>query len=266
MDLRKLQFLQAVVGNDGARALSNAAQRAEELDHAIFPRTILAWLDVTAPFGHDGTIPGVDVRFSFQKSEAGFDGSIAVNGEMHRFEGATLNHVAGCVAVALGLDHERVSAQARPEQIVKLGKSIDLLVKSQLVKDQIKPNTKKRITLPGMAAKPIGPIAPTAPTPVQPANQTTAPESAAGTSLTIPKLPKVSKKPTVAVTKSEAQKKCPHCMRPQFNQDSFRGCFCFSGLSKSVKATLTADGYTLEFGAAWDHDAIATLVETFRGK
>src|SRR6185312_5662096 len=134
MDSRKLQFLQAVVGEDGARALSKAVERAEELDQAIFPRTILAWLEVVAPFGYDGNVPGVTVPFAFAKTQKGFAGSIAVNGEMHRFEDATLAHVAGCVAVALGLDHERVSPLAKNEQLAKLGKSIDLLIKSQLVK------------------------------------------------------------------------------------------------------------------------------------
>jgi hypothetical protein len=252
MNLRKFQFLNAVVGPEGARALSKAAEYAEELDQAIFPRTILAWLDLTAPFGHNGTVPGVDeVKFTCKKSESNFTGSITVDGELYRFENASLNHVAGCIAVALGLDHERVSPQARPEQIAKLGKSIDLLVKSNLVKDQMIP--KKKLTLPGMAAKPIQPIAPEAPTPVQPKNQT-------------PQLPKQKKKPTIQITKSEAQKKCPHCMRPQFNGDSFRGCFCWAALAKNLKAIPTADGFTLEFGPSWDLDAILTLEETFKGK
>lgn len=503
---RKLQFLQAVVGEDGARALSKAAERATELDQAIFPRTILAWLDVTASFGHEGTVPGVEVPFNFKKSESGFDGSIAVNGELYRFRDVTLDHVAGCVAVALGLDHERVGSQARPEQIMKLGKSIDLLVKSQLVKtswnakmrrkyhfeqgenkpaldrygypspldpdqaearriqyarsigldpqqsrgnvdgfpqsnggnelpydsnfpvehetahammtppgksiaqyqkelsatdrlpsdmyrdigsqnpdkrnaalaspeyqahalgtqqenianylehhidrrsgldatkfqsrfrlpgvpvgnvnnefpiwdksgprqipskvirDEAKPYAQKfdegarftpegkvapptgvdakinarakaklpmvktdvkpnkKIRLPGTAAAPRPPQGPTPPTLVQPKNMKQAAAGAAGTAQTMP-LPQVSKKkPSLQVTKSEAQKKCPHCTRPQFNQDAFKGCFCFSALAKSVKTTPTKEGYTLEFGAAWDADAIATLVDTFRGK
>jgi hypothetical protein len=504
---RKLQFLQAVVGEDGARALSKAAERAVELDQAIFPRTILAWLDVHSSYGHEGVVPGIDsVPFQFKKTEKGFDGSIAVNGEMHCFRDASLDHVAGCVAVALELDHERISSQVRPEQIMKLGKSIDLLVKSQLVKtswnakmrrkyhfetgsdtpapdrygdpspldpDQaearriqyarsigldplqsrgnvdgfpqsnggnelpydsnfpvehetahammtppgktvsqyqrelsatdkmpsemysdvgsknpdrrnaalaspeyqahalgtqqenianhlehhidrrsglnatrfqsrfripgtplgnndsdypiwdksgprkipskvirdeaksysqkfdegarftpegeiapptgidakinaraktklpmvktdVKPN--KRIRLPGTAAAPRPPQGPTPPTLVQPNNVKQAAAGAAGTAQTMP-LPQVSKKkPSIQVTKSESQKKCLHCTRTQFNQDAFKGCFCFSALAKNVKTILTKEGYTLEFGTAWDADAIATLVDTLKGK
>lgn len=134
MDAKKLQFLQAVVGIDGAMALAKAAEKADELEQAIFPRTILAWLDVTAPFGHEGTIPGVDIHFNFNKSEKGFKGSIVVKGELYSFENVPLAHIAGCVAVALGLDHERLNPLVKSEQLAKLGKSIDLLVKSHLVK------------------------------------------------------------------------------------------------------------------------------------
>jgi len=268
----KFRFLQAVVGDDGANALNKAAERAAELERAIFARVVLAWLDVTAPFGYDGNVPGTNVPFVFAKSENHFAGSIALNGEMHHFTDASIAHLAGCVAVSLGLDHERVSPFAKNEQLAKLGKSIDLLVKSQLVKTlptvkaAIKPN---KTRLPGTTAKPIQPVAPIAPTPTQPKNQKQAPQGAAGTSQTmqLPQLPKVpKKKASIQITKNESQKKCPHCMRPQFSGDAFKGCFCWAALAKSVKATPTNEGYTLQFGSVWDEDAIATLVETFRGK
>lgn len=271
MDSRKLQFLEAVVGRDGAQALSKAAERAVELDQAIFPRAVTAWIESIAPFGFDGYVPGVeDAQFRFAKSESGFSGIVTINGELHRFDDASVNHLAGCVAVALGLDHERVSSQAKPEQLAKLGKSIDLLVKTQLVKTSIKPATaKKRINLPGMPAQPIAPKQPLAPTPVQPANQKQTPAGAAGTAQTSPlpkpKLPKLPKQ-TLTVTKSEANKKCPHCARAQFKGNTFSGCFCFSALAKNVKTTGTATGFNLEFGSAWDQDAILSLAETFRGK
>lgn len=269
MDSRKLQFLTAVVGEDGARALSKAAERANELEQAIFPRAILAWLETVASFGFDGTVPGVSIPFTFSKTENGFNGSIAVNGELHRFVAASTNHLAGCVAVALGFDHERVSPLAKNEQLAKLGKSIDLLIKSQLVKVSL-PGQKKKVQLPGQAAAPLAPKQPVAPTLVQPTNQNQAPAGAAGTAQAtqLPKLPKVSAMPkkTASVTKSEAQKKCQHCMRPQFSGDKFKGCFCYAALAKSVKTIPTATGFTLEFGSAWDSDAILSLLETFKGK
>lgn len=145
MDPRKLQFLAAVVGDDGARALRKAAEHAEELDHAIFPRTILAWLDVTSRFGHEGTVPGIeDVKLSFKKSEQGFDGYVTLDGELHRFDQASIDHLAGCIAVALGLDHERVAPTANAQKLAKLGKSIDLLVKSRVALEKTSWNVKQR--------------------------------------------------------------------------------------------------------------------------
>lgn len=509
MDPRKLQFLQAVVGPDGAQALAKAAERAAELDQVIFPRAVVAWLENIAPFGFEGNVPGVeDAKFRFAKSEKGFDGMVTLNGELHQFEDASIDHLAGCVAVALGLDHERMDSRAKPQQLVKLGKSIDLLVKTQLVKTSwnakmrrkyqfnpgedkpwsvggnpipldegqvedrrlryarsigldpyrvdyfrddfpdppegnkipynenfgvehetahammtppgrtiegymgdltstatnpgyarqqleredyarhimgqqqenianqlehdidrrsgvdaslynsafrkpiqplspayaggnvedpdfpvakkvaagnkiktifskpirneakqysqkfdegarfnrygeiepptgidakinarakaklgkaaVKPNTgKKKINLPGVAAGPIAPKAPIPPTLTQPTNEKQMPAGAAGTAQTspLPKLPKMPKpKATLSVTKSEAQRKCSHCMRPQFSGDKFKGCFCYAALSKSVKTINTSTGFTLEFGSAWDQDAILSLAETFRGK
>lgn len=269
MDARKTQFLVAVVGDDGASALIKAAERAEELDQAIFARTVLAWLDVNSSFGYEGNVPGVEsARLTFKKSGTGFSGSITLNEELHRFENASIAHVAGAVAVALGLDHERVSPMAKSEQLAKLGKSIDLLVKSKIVKAAIKPNSQqKRINLPGMAAQPIGPIGPTPPTPTQPKNQTQPVAGAAGTAQAI-KLPGISKpkKPSLLVSKSESKRKCRHCAKPQFTGDKFTGCYCFSSLAKSVKVAVTESGYNITFGVALDNDAIVTLTEVFRGK
>ncbi len=279
MDVRKLQFLEAIVGTDGANALAKSAGRAAELEAAIIPRVITAWLDAHAPFGYDGTVPGQDSRLAFAKSEQGYDGHIVLDGNLHQFTDASMYHLAGCVAVALGLDHERVSPMAKNEHIAKLGKSIDLLVKSRvfkLKKGSVKELVKKaqmnpgnKAKLPGVAAQAIGPTGPTAPTATQPGNQKAQPAGAAGSSTASP-LPKVSvaskSKPTMKVTKSQASVKCVACGRPQFTADSFTGCFCFSALAKSVRTSPTADGFTLAFGNQWDEDAIDTLSDTFRGK
>jgi hypothetical protein len=137
MDPRKLQFLQAIVGIDGAAALAKAAERAVELEAAILPRVIMAWLEVMSN-GYDGEVPGQESRFAFAKSEKGYEGHIVVDEGLHQFKDASLFHLAGCVAAALGLDHERVSPMAKSEQLAKLGKSIDLLVKSRVVQEMAK--------------------------------------------------------------------------------------------------------------------------------
>jgi hypothetical protein len=76
MDGRKFQFLKAVLGEDGAKALAKAAERAPELGNALLPRTIMAWLGVASRDDFEGTIPGVENTYlQFTKAEAKYSGS-----------------------------------------------------------------------------------------------------------------------------------------------------------------------------------------------
>lgn len=133
MEARKLQFLKAVLGDDGAKALARAAERAPELDHALLPRTIMAWLGVAARNDFEGTIPGVENTYlQFSKAESRYSGSVSVGDEVYSFEAATVLHLGACMAVALGSDHERMSPGLRDLDIQRLGKNIDTLVKARI--------------------------------------------------------------------------------------------------------------------------------------
>lgn len=138
MNSRKLKFLQSIVGNDGADALAKAVERVSALELAILPRAITAWLEVMGGLGYEGYVPGTESKFIFSKSEDGFSGYIVLDGQVHVFEKASLFHVAGCMAVALGMDHERIGPLTKSEQLAKLGKGIDLLVKSRVVQAMAK--------------------------------------------------------------------------------------------------------------------------------
>jgi hypothetical protein len=133
MDSRKFKFLKAVLGEDGARALAKAAERGPELENALLPRTIMAWLGIAGRSDFEGQIPGVENTYlQFGKAEDRYSGSVAVGDEVYSFESATMLHLGACVAVALGADHERVSPGLRDLEIQRLGKNIDTLVKARI--------------------------------------------------------------------------------------------------------------------------------------
>lgn len=162
MDPRKFKFLVSVLGADGAKALAKAAERSQELENALLPRTILAWLGIAARSDYEGGIPGVDNTYiQFQKSEDKFTGSISIGDDIYSFEDAALLHMASAVAVALGQDHERVSPGLRDMDIQRLGKNIDTLVKArvavaELRKMRVEPQSLNKMAI--AALKPGDPI------------------------------------------------------------------------------------------------------------
>ena len=278
MDSRKLSFLQAIVGEDGAGALSKATAQSPDLEWAILPRVVMAWLEVVSEGDFDGFLPGIDdTRLSFKKSENEFSGCINIDGDAYTFRDASLYHIAGSVAVALGSDKEHAPPLTSPA-LSKFGKTVDLLVKARTLRKAQgrKGGAGGNAQGPGPAAAPRpsdGPAAPIpeAPKPSGPAVGTkaaVAPKKAAttpsGTAKPVQGAAKQPKKPTMKVTKAEARMACPACGHAQFKAERYVGCICFKSLSKSVQTVSTADhtGYILTFGSDWDGEAITVLAES----
>lgn len=259
---RKDNFLQATIGTDGAVALRKATSKLPELQAAVLPRTITAWLEVASIAPYDGSIPGGNEHLSFKKNERGFTGSCEINGQNYKFKDVNLLHVASAIAVSL--QHaEPVARRISDGDLAKLGKNLDLLVKAYGINSLRKAEGKfldrfKKASPQGAgpAAKPISQVAPTAPTP---------PNNTMGI-----KKPKVKKNPTapngmpsVKITKSQAATRCSLCGDRQFDGAEFAGCICWSALAKSVEVTAISTGYALRFGDDWDSDSIEALLENF---
>ena len=133
MDPIKLNFLKGVVGEDGASALQKAGERSERLENAIVPRTILAWLNSRSKDGgYEGEVPGIcNTYIRFAKGERGYNGALSVGCEpAYEFKGVSLYHIAASLAVAIGANEE-FDPSIRSNDIARLGKSIDLLVKAK---------------------------------------------------------------------------------------------------------------------------------------
>lgn len=134
MNDRELRFMEGVLGANGARALFKAAERSAALKGALMPRTILAWLDLATRYQYEGELPGVEnTYFTFKKNEAqGFDGAVSIGEDVFSFEKATVYHVAGSIAAALGSEPGAVDG-VKDLDLARLGRSIDLLAKAQVV-------------------------------------------------------------------------------------------------------------------------------------
>lgn len=271
MDL-KTKFLASVLGQDGASALLKAASRSEELENALLPRTILAFLGIVARSDFEGEIPGIDNSYlEFKKNDKAYSGSITIGEEVYAFDQASLYHLAASIAVAIGADHERVDPSLRDLDIARLGKSIDLLAKARVVTNELLSKKTTQAPKVGAAAHPIAPIGEDVPAPPQTGVQKK-PEAYGGDVKApagvpkppgAPKLPRVQKS-VLRVSKNQADLPCPVCSGLQFKLDTFVGCLCFQELSKGVKSLKNNDGYVLEFNADWGQDEILTLVESLR--
>ncbi len=264
------KFLAIVLGQDGAKALAKAAERAPILSSVLVPRTIISWLSTAVRLGYEGEIPGLDNSYiSLNKTEAGtFVGALTVSENVHSFDGADLLHVAAAIGVALGVADQKLDPQLKGQDLGKLGKSIDLLVRARVVTDALreqglakttvfevlaKPSIEK-VEMPGRAA---GPLEPTPPTPPDGQKKQAA-----------MKAPPFGKK-EVNITKTESERKCWECGGRQFQGSKLVGCLCFSGLLKSSKVAATPDSggnYVLKFvGHEWDQESIQAFVGVLKG-
>lgn len=242
-------FLTGVLGTDGARALRKAADREPALEPLLVPRAALSW--ILERQHYEGTIPGVANSYlKLDKSEGGLNGVVSLQDTNYEFSQVSPEHVASAMSVSVGIDLTN-RLPVKDLLLVRLGKSIDALVKAQALTHQFVAKVKKT-ELPGSTAKPIKQLEPQAA--AQPTMQTAR-----------PKLPKKPKIPALKVEKSEASRACDICDGTQFNENRFKGCLCFQELAKSVKTTAYGDGYVLEFGSGFDFETALALRRALKG-
>ncbi len=127
MNPNQLKFLTAILGEDGASALNKAVERAPALNNALIPRAVLSWIKNIDSF--DGELPGLDNKIVLNKSEAGWTGSLDIKSHIYNFKDAPTLHV--CAAISYGISDELTPANIKKLDIQNLGKSLDLLVKTQ---------------------------------------------------------------------------------------------------------------------------------------
>lgn len=256
MNENQLKFLTAILGDDGAKALEKSIERTPILGNALVPRAILAWIKNIESF--NGAIPGLDNKIEFKKNESGWTGEIDINSHLHKFENVSVLNVVSAISMAIGFNGEYTAEGIRNLDLNKLGKSLDVLVKSKEVIKKSKKKTEdedlEKIEAPGKTAAPIAPAAPIA--------TDQAPAIKPAEKPAVAKMPKAPKQgATVSLTRSEMDHPCSMCGNTQFKDNEFIGCTCFSSLKKSVDI-LHLDDLGCVVHVSEDLATIATLMES----
>jgi len=133
------KFMSEVLGVEGSRALRKAGEREPELDRVIIPRAIIGWLNFTTELGYEGAIPGFPNSWvEFNKSEQGYSGSISMGDGVYTFDKSNVYHLAASIAMAIGLEPSSLDVDLRDTVLAKLGKSVDLLCKAQVLAKELK--------------------------------------------------------------------------------------------------------------------------------
>lgn len=280
---RVYDFLTATLGQEGSAALKKACDRVPDLGALMFPRAVMAWISFVAPRGYEGSIPGTDGFLKFSKTEDSaestkeqYAGEVTFNGNTYTYSNASLYQIAAAVALAIGAKAKEVNPKLKADELVSLGKSVDVLVKAHAANEQL-----RKADQTGATAKPKaqqGPVAPgapqppkvggaTLPKPPQPVGPPDAPGAAVAKP---PKLPGMGKKlqpklPALKVGKSELATPCSICGETQFSGNKFSGCVCLRALAKSVTSSEKPDGVLLTFGSTWDREDIESLMHLLRG-
>lgn len=257
-----MSFLNEILGDDGAEALEKATKRAPMLRAVIVPRTVLSWISTVGKLGYEGELPGTpDSFFSLIKSgEETFTGALTIKNKVYTFEDAELLHVAASVGVALDIQVDPIDERLKTRDLTDLGKSIDLLVKSQIIKDfkkrKLKKDQEEKVDAPAKAAEPNGPKVP------EIAQQPIKQVSSTGLPVNKPNMA-VGQGQKLKITKAESEKVCVECGGTQFKTEKFVGCVCFMALKPNVKVEKFEGDYLLKFKDL-DEDAISTLTEFFK--
>ncbi len=280
-------FLTAILGKDGLAALNKAIVRQPDLAEVLVPRTILSFVGNVQDLAYKGPIPGMAASVIALTKSGG-----VINGTSYTGLDANRYTMAAHLAILLGVTSDsKLAKNTRDIDLTRLGKAIDVLVKSRMVrkaKHTLDCTTHQDVAcncgamekadLPGNAAKPNGQDGPQGATaPIKAPSMGNAKASKkvlkptkkpVETKETVPGLKAVPtvKIPEMKVGKSEAStNRCKVCDQTQAQNGRLTGCICLMALMKSATVTAQGDVFNITFGADWDQDAVEVLLECLHG-
>lgn len=234
-------FLKSVLGNEGFKAVDRTILRIPILSSVVIPRTILAWVSTISKYGYVGELPGTpNSYFSLAKNSSdNFDGAITIQDKLYSLNNADLLHVASSVGVALNIETEEIPEQLKQSNLSKLGKSLDLLVKSQIIK-QARQSQVEELPEPVLEVK---------------------------KSELKPKSKRAPRKQghSLKVSKTEAEKRCEECGGEHFFDSKFVGCVCLRDIFQDIRLEKKEDDYVLHFKPDTDPDILHTMIVAFKG-
>lgn len=247
------KFLNNILGEAGFKSTSNAIEKYPLLKSVILPRAILSWVSVMGDIGFEGEVPGVDgVYLSLNKSENDlYEGALVINNELYAFEDADALHVAASLGVAIGVPPEPLNDQLRSRDLTKLGKSVDLIVKSEALRKIKKGELDSKV----QAVKPTEPVEHAEP--IKPMGKQP--------NIKIPRKPKQNLaigqgQAKFLIKKSEADRRCTDCDSALFVDDKFKACICLGDFSRYIKSEVEDDKIVLTCDKGLDSDSISLLM------
>jgi len=254
---KSTKFLKKVVGEAGSEALCKAMESHPELTGSLLPRVIYSWVNSKESFKDN--IPGTKNYIEFKKTEGGYNGALDLDTTRLEFNSAGIFSVVGGVSIALEID-TALQKSIKDNNLVNLGKNIDILVKSIATKKpstvtEIRARAKHKLTKgeddgssKGFAphGKFAEPIPPTPPTP----NKLVQEEQQFKTALN--------------VKKSESESRCGGCSMRFFKNGSFVGCYCTRELAGDVTVLVKSEGYELNFGPSWNNESIQHVITALK--
>ncbi len=260
-------FLAAVLGKDGLAALNKAIARQGDLAEVLVPRTILSFVGTVQDLSYKGEIPGLPGSLIALTKSGGIINTTSYTGaDANRFT------MAAHLAILLGVTSDsKLAKNTKNIDLTRLGKAIDLLVKSRLLRQAM-----EKTDLPGSTAKPTKQDGPQAATPPQKAPKTNTAIATNKKQKPTKKPPETQEKvpglkpvptvkiPEIKIGKSEAyNSQCKVCGQTQFNpkDGGFYGCICLRGLAPFTTLKMETDHYVIWFGPEWDEDAREVLFE-----
>lgn len=274
--MRDSRFLKSLLGEDCATALLDTVHKTPGLEPAVTPRAIVSWLSALGD-RYEGSVPGTDGLFKFERLYGLYSGEIKIEENLIKYDKIPGLELAAILSVSLGEDLE--PSFAKPNDLQKLGKSLDKMVKAvlssqekfaireYLIKADTVPKIMSKIKLPhkiskvepkGTTAKPGAATAPASQTnasaPMAPKKQTSTQNP------TVTAIPGASK--TLKVAKFEASRSCNICGQNRFFSDRFVGCLCYTELAKSITTKVLPDGYLLK--TSTDFESFASLAMSIR--
>lgn len=129
------KFMLAVLGEGGSSALKKAVERQEALEAVLAPRVILGWSLAAAHWGYEGSLPGIpDSHISISKGEPG---TVIIKGDSFSLETSDPYRLAATISFCLNVPPD-VDPEIESLDLNRLGKSIDVLVKSRLLRSEEK--------------------------------------------------------------------------------------------------------------------------------
>ena len=256
--MSKENFLKDILGTSGHEALCNTASNSKELDNLIFTRSLLSWVDLVCRYGFSGNVPGQQQTMNIKKSEAGLSGYVEVSDKFFEFNDKDTSYVAAILAVALDADKPIKTPNTR--SIIKLGKSIDCIVKTEFVAKNLAkalPPYHSPVKQ-GKPALPEEPLEQEPPEAIQPPAPLPKAGSKQGSSLGKKEKPKKSF--IFKLKKHDLNARCDTCAKKLFDDKSFVGCLCYD--NENVQLLKNQNEASLKFKPGTDSDFILALMET----